>query len=119
MNYRECSGIVRTTGGDILPIEGVGDVFLRFRSDSDAFDAQLLNVAFVPRLSQNLLSLQQFTASNNTYFRAKDGVELRFRSGRVLKFGRTNVLRGFRVDRALLATIAAGVRPLILTRVLT
>ena len=99
-NYRECSGIVRTAGGEILPIEGVGDIYLRFRSDSEAFDVQLLNVAFVPRLSHNLLSLQQFTASNHTYFGTKDGVELRFRSGRILKaskFGRANMLRGFRV----------------------
>ena len=45
-NYRECSGgIVRTAGGEILPIEGVDDIYLRFRSDSEAFDVQLLNVA--------------------------------------------------------------------------
>ena len=50
-------------------------------------------------------------------FCTKDDVELRFRSGRILKgskFGRVNVLRGFRVptnDKALLATIAPGVRP--------
>ncbi|CAM9418465.1 unnamed protein product, partial [Ascophyllum nodosum] len=24
-NYRECSGTVRTAGGDVLPIEGIGD----------------------------------------------------------------------------------------------
>ena len=57
INYRECSGIVRTSGGNVLPIEGVGDILLRFLSDSGAFDIQLLNVAFVPQLSHNLLSL--------------------------------------------------------------
>ena len=46
INYRECSGIVRTAGGDVLPTEGVGDILLRFLSDSGAFDIQLLNVAF-------------------------------------------------------------------------
>ena len=35
-NYCECSGIVRTAGGDVLPIEGVGDILLRFLSDSGA-----------------------------------------------------------------------------------
>ena len=60
--YRESSDIVRTAGGEILPIEGVGDIYLRFRSDSESFNAQLLNVAFVPSLSHNLLSFQQFTA---------------------------------------------------------
>ena len=37
-NYRECSGIVRTAGGDVLLIEGFGDILLRFLSDSGAFD---------------------------------------------------------------------------------
>ena len=48
---RECSGLVRTAGGDALPIEGVGDILLRFLSGSEAFDVQLLSVAFVPQLS--------------------------------------------------------------------
>ena len=30
-NYCECSEIVRTAGGDVLPIEGVGDILLRFQ----------------------------------------------------------------------------------------
>ena len=30
-NCRECSGIVRTAGGDVLPIESAGDILLRFR----------------------------------------------------------------------------------------
>ena len=66
-NYREYSGIVRTAGGDVLPIEGVGDILLRFPSDSEALDNQLLNNAFVPQLSHNLLLLQQFTAAHHTY----------------------------------------------------
>ena len=70
-NYRECSGIVRTAGGDVLPIEGVGDFLLRFPSDSGAFDIKLLNDAVIPQLSHNLLSLQQFTAAHNTYFGTK------------------------------------------------
>ena len=68
-NYRECSGIVRTAGGDVRPIEGVGDILLRFLSDSGAFDIQLLNVAFVPQLSPNLSTLQQFTAAHHTSVR--------------------------------------------------
>ena len=92
-------------------------MYVDFRSDSEAFDVQLLNVAFVASLSHNLSTLQQFTASNHTCFGNKDGVELRFRSGRILKaskFGRANVLRGFCVstnDKALLATVNPGVRP--------
>ena len=117
-NYRKCSGIVKTAGGDVRPIEGGGDIFVRFLSHSEAFDIQLLNVAFVPQLSHNLLSLQQFTAAHHTYFGTKNGVELQFKSGRTLQartFGRTNVLRGYRItrngDKAFRATIAPGVEP--------
>ena len=117
-NYGECSGIARTAGDDVLPIEGVGDILLRFPSDSGAFDIQLLNVAFVPQLSHKLLSLQQFTAAHHTYFGTKNGVELQFKSGRTLQagtFGRTNVLRGYRMtrndDKAFRSTIAPGVKP--------
>ena len=70
-NHRECSAIVKTAGGDALPIKGVRDILLRFLSDSGAFDIQLLNAAFVPQLSHNLLSLQQFTAAHQTYFDTK------------------------------------------------
>ena len=56
--YREYNINVRTAGGDVLPIEGVGDTLLRFLSDSGAFDIQLLNVAFVSQLGHKLLSLQ-------------------------------------------------------------
>ena len=55
-NYRESSGIFRTADGNVLPIEGVGDILLCFMSDSRAFDIQLLNVAFVLQLSRSLLS---------------------------------------------------------------
>ena len=76
-NYRECSGTVRTAGGDVLPIEGV---LLRFPSDSGAFDIQLLNVAFVPQLSHNLLSLQQFTAAHHTSYEKWCEVTVQVRS---------------------------------------
>ena len=68
-NYREYSRNVRTAGGDVLPIEGVEDTFLRFLSDSGAFDIQLWNVAFVSQLGHKLLSLQYFTAVHHTLVR--------------------------------------------------
>ena len=117
-NYRECNGTVRTTGGDVLPTEGIRNILLRFPSDSGAFDTQLLNVAFVPQPSHSLLSLQQFTAAHHTYFGTKNGVELQFKSSRTLqarKFGRTNMLRGYRTtrndDKAFRATTVPGVTP--------
>ena len=80
-NYRECSGIVRTAGGDVPPIEGVGDILLRFLSYSGTFDIPLLNVAFVSQLSHNRLSLRQLTVTHHTYFGTKINVELQFKSG--------------------------------------
>ena len=74
-HYRECSGLVRTTGGDVLPIEDVGTFFFDLMSDSEAFDFQLLNVEFFPQLSHNLSSLQQFTATYYPCFGTKNGVE--------------------------------------------
>ena len=56
-SYRKCSGTLRIAGGDLLPIEGIGDILLRFLSDSEAFGIQLLNVAFGPQMSRNLLPL--------------------------------------------------------------
>ena len=117
-NSRESSGIVRTAGGDVLPIGDIGDIPLRFLSDSGAFDIQLLNVAFASKLNHDLLLLQQFTAAHHTYFGTKDCAELQFKSDRTLqagKFSRTNVLGGYRMarndDKAFRATIAPGVKP--------
>ena len=62
-NYRECSGLVRTTGGDVLPIEDVETFSFDLMSDSEAFDVKLLNVALFPQLNHNLSSLQQHTAT--------------------------------------------------------
>ena len=100
-NYCEYSGIVRAAGGEILPlpIEGVGDIHLRFRSDTEAFDVQLLDVAFVRTTPESQRAVvQQFTASHHAYFRTKDRAEWRFRSGRTLKaskVSRANLLRRF------------------------
>ena len=115
-NHRECSGIVRT--GDVLPIEGVRDILLRFLSDSRAFDIHLLNAAFVTQLSHNPLLLQQFTAAHHAYFDTKNGVELQFKLSQTLQsrmFGRTNMVRGYRMtlndDKPFRATITPGVKP--------
>ena len=77
-----------------------------------------MNVAFVPRLTQDLLSLQQITATHLTYFGTTNGVELQFKSIRTLqarKLDQTNVLRGYRMtrngDKAFRATIAPEVKP--------
>ena len=56
-NSREYDGVIRIANDVALPIEGVGDILMRFRSDFREIDLQLLNVTFVPLLSHNFLSL--------------------------------------------------------------
>ena len=88
-NYRKCDGVVRTAN-DVandaaLPIEGVGDILMSFRSDFGETDLRLLNVAFVPLLSHNLLSLKQFTRrAGHSYRGDGDGVTLFCKSDRWL-----------------------------------
>ena len=56
--YRECDGVVRVADRVALPIEGVGDILMSVQSDFGETDLQLLNIAFVPLLGHNLLSLK-------------------------------------------------------------
>ena len=76
-NCHECDGIVTVPNGVALPIEGVGDILMSFQSDFGETELQLLNVAFVPPRSHNLLSLKQFTRSAGHSYRGDgDGVTL-------------------------------------------
>ena len=82
-NYRECNGVVRVANGVALPIEGVGDILMSSQSDFGETDLQLLNVAFVPLLSHNLLPLKQFTRrADHSYRGDGDGATLFCKSGR-------------------------------------
>ena len=65
-NSRECDGVARVFNGTALPIE----------------DVQLFNVAFVPILSHNLLSLKQFLRrAGHSYFGDGGGVTFFSKSG--------------------------------------
>ena len=64
--HRECDGVARVFNGTALSIEGV----------------QLLNVAFVPILSHNRLSLKQFLRrAGYSYFGDGGGVTFFSKSG--------------------------------------
>ena len=115
-NYRECDGVVRVTNGVDLPIEGVGDIRMSFQSDFGETDLQLLNVAFVPLLSHNLLSLKQFTRrAGHSYRGDDDGVTLFCKSGRWFfapTVGKLDQMRGYRArSDSACATIAPAVKP--------
>ena len=116
-NYRECDGIVRVANGVAVPIEGVDDILINFQSDLGETDLQLLNVAFVPLLSHNLLSLKQFTRrAGHSYRGDGDGVTLFCKSGRWFfapTVRKLDQIRGYRArSDSACATVIAAVKPL-------
>ena len=59
VNYREGWGVVRIADGRAMPIEGIGNLPMRFWSGKDRVQVVLQNVAHVPLLGYNLLSLKK------------------------------------------------------------
>ena len=99
-NYRECDDVARVANDFALPIEGVGNILMSFQSNFGETDLELLNVAFVPLLSHNLLSLKQFTRRAGHSCRGDgDGVTLFCKSGRWFfapTVGKLDQMRGYR-----------------------
>ena len=115
-NYRECDGVVRVANGVSLPIEGVGDILMSFKSDFGETDLQLLNVAFVPLLSHNLLSLKQLPRrARHSYRSDGDRVTLFCKSGRWFfapTIGKLDQMRGYRtLSDSACATVVPAVKP--------
>ena len=115
-NCRECDDVVRVANGVALPIEGVGDILMSSQSDFGETDLQLLNLAFVPLLSHNLLPLKQFTRrAGHSYRGDGDGATLFCKSGRWFfapTVGKLDQMRGYRTGSdSACATIAPAVKP--------
>ena len=95
MNYRKANATMRTASGKRYPIEGYGDLSLTFRHSSGEVPLLLCNVAHVPSLSYNLLSLRVAADNGHTYTGNKNGVTVKFKTGETLFFpsvGRLNFL---------------------------
>ena len=58
VSYRKDGGIVIITDGRTMPIEGIGNLPMSFWSGKDWVQVVLPNVAHVPLLGYNLLSLK-------------------------------------------------------------
>ena len=119
-NFRSCNRFLRVASGSLLPIEGHGDLTIDFRSGVGVERVELSNVAYVPRLSYNLLSLTAFTKQDtaNSFFGNHLGTRLNLKSGkRVLApfVGNLNLQYGVRVDSSesevACATLAPGLLP--------
>ena len=64
-NYAERSRVLRCAGGNTFPIVGIVTLCLSLRSGEGLVCVTLLNVAHVPGLSHNLLSLRHTADAGN------------------------------------------------------
>ena len=116
-NYRECSRPLGLANGEEIPIVGYGDLTVNFRTDHRWVRVKMNDVAHVPQLSHNLISLPSMTLKGHTYTGDKDGVTLKLKGGETVffplvgklcrQYGLRPEAAGSTVDSAC-ATIALG-----------
>ena len=120
-NYRECSRSLGLANGEEISIVGYSDVTVSFCTDHGWIRVEMNDVAHVPQLSYNLISLPSMTQKGHTYTGDKDGVTLKLEGGETVFFPLVGKLcrqyeyrpegAGSMVDTAC-ATIAPGKRKL-------
>ena len=116
-NYRECSRPLGLANGKDISIVGYGDLTVRFCTDHGWVRVEMNDVAHVPQLSYNLISLQSMTHKGHTSTGGKDGVTLKLKGGETVffplvgklchQYGYRPEAAGSMVDTAC-ATIAPG-----------
>ena len=116
-NYRECSRPLGLANGEEISIVGYGDLTVSFCTDHGWIRVEMNNVAHVPQLSYNLISLPSMTQKGRTYTGDKDGVTLKLKGGETVffplvgklcrQYGYRPEAAGSMVDTAC-ATIAPG-----------
>ena len=116
-NYRECSRPLGLANGEEISIVGYGDLTLGFCTDHGWIRVEMNDVAHVPQLSYNLISLPSMTQKGHTYTGDKDGVTLKLKGGETVffplvgklcrQYGYRPEAAGSMVDTAC-ATIAPG-----------
>ena len=85
-NYRECSRPLGLANGEEISIVGYGDLTVGFCTDHGWIRVEMNDVAHVPQLSYNLISLPSMTQKGHTYTGGKDGVTLKLKGGDTLFF---------------------------------
>ena len=80
-NYRECSRPLGLANGEEISIVGYGDLTVNFRTDHRWVRVKMNDVAHVPQLSHNLMSLPSMTLKGHTYTGDKGGVTLKLKGG--------------------------------------
>ena len=115
-NYRECSRPLGLANGEEISIVGYGDLTVNFRTDHRWVRVKMNDVAHVPQLSYNLISLPSMTLKGHTYTGDKDGVTLNLKGGETVfspPVGKLCRQYGFRPEAAgsLVDTACATVAP--------
>ena len=102
-NYRECSRPLGLANGEEISIVGYGDLTVNFRPDHRWVRVKMNDVAHVPQLSHNLISLPSMTLKGHTYMGDKGGVTLKLKGGETVFFplvGKLCRQYGFRPEAA-------------------
>ena len=102
-NYRECSRPLGLANGEENSIVGYGDLTVNFRTDHRWVRVKMNDVAHVPQLSHNLISLPSMTLKGHTYMGDKGGVTLKLKGGETVFFplvGKLCRQYGFRPEAA-------------------
>ena len=102
-NYRECSRPLGLANGEEISIVGYGDLTVNFRTDHRWVRVKMNDVAHVPQLSHNLISLPSMTLKGHTYTGDKGGVTLKLKGGETVFFSLVGKLcrqYGFRPEAA-------------------
>ena len=102
-NYRECSRPLGLANGEEISIVGYGDLTVNFRTEHIWVRVKMNDVAHVPQLSHNLISLPSMTLKGHTYTSDKDGVTLKLKGGETVFFplvGKLCRQYGFRPEAA-------------------
>ena len=79
--YRECSRPLGLANGEEITIVGYGDLTVDFRANHGWVRVEMNDVAHVPQLSYNLISLPSMAQKGHTYTGDKDGVTLELKGG--------------------------------------
>ena len=83
VNYREDGGVVRNNDVRAMPIEGIGNLPMSFWSGKDWVHVVLPNVAHVPLLGYNMLSLKRMSDRGHKYVGEKKGMTLHLKMERL------------------------------------
>ena len=85
-NYRECSRPLGHADRRKMSIAGYGDITAAFRSNDSWVHVKLHNVAHVPLLSYNVVSLTSLAQEGHTSVVEESGATLKLKGGRTVQF---------------------------------